>query len=204
MTKQVVIGDHLNSMPSKYIYSLCILLLAVANVWNIKAVRRLDSEKELQPPGVDLSSMSQLRNLALQDGSRPMANAGSNNHTVLVYLFSPIDCPVAVEELEELEKLHREQPAIDIRAIALFENAREALQTRQKFQLDYPVISDPTGRFSGFLKPPATPWKLFFEPVQSQLLLEDGPSVTMEEKVSFHRRASAIEQNWQRSQEKHQ
>lgn len=175
-------------MSSKHIYVMCGLALMAMNVWSLSVVRKLYHQEALQPPGIQTRSLSLLRDFQLKDRSRPLSDLGANGHFVVLYFFTPFDCPTAIEELAELEALRQEQPKIDVRAVAFYASPEEARQTEQNFHLGFTVIADTDGRLKKLMTPPQTPWKVFFDPKSLHVIMEDGPSVANEEKKSFHNR----------------
>jgi peroxiredoxin len=175
-------------MSSKHIYAMCALALIGMNVWSLTVVRKLYHQEALQPPGVQTRSLSALREFQLKDGSRPLSDLGATGHFTVLYFFTPFDCPTAIEELAELEALRREQPKIEVRAVSTYASPEEARQTEKNFHLGFRVIADTDGRMKKLMKPPQTPWKVFYDPKTLHVIMEDGPSVASEEKKSFHNR----------------
>lgn len=175
-------------MTSKHIYIFCALALIGMNVWSLTVVRDLYHQQAMQPPGMTIRSLPLLKKTEFRDGSRPMSDLGFHQHLILLYFFSPFDCPTAIEELEELEALHQEQPAIEIRAVALHASQEEARQTEQNFRLSFKVIADTDARLGQLMKPPQTPWKILFDLATLRVWMEDGPSIASEEKKAFHNR----------------
>ncbi|HEV3038572.1 MAG TPA: hypothetical protein VHA33_12430 [Candidatus Angelobacter sp.] len=175
-------------LSSKHVYAACALALIGMNVWSLSVVKRLYHQESLQPPGIKTQSLQVLREFQLRDGSYPLADLGSTGHSVVLYVFSPFDCPTAIEELAQLETLYQEQPNIEVRAIALYASAEEARQTERSFHLSFKVIADTEGRIKKLMKPPQTPWKVFFDPKTQHIIMEDGPSIAEEEKKAFHNR----------------
>jgi hypothetical protein len=173
---------------SKHIYALCGFTLIALNIWSLHAVRRLTEREDRQPPGIEISALPRLQAARLRNGSHPFANIGHKGRYVLLYVFSPFDCPTAAEELEEIQKLHEEQPDIDIRALLFNVSNDEARETEKRFQLTFPVIADQAADLRMLLAPPQTPWKILFNPSTLEILMEDPPSISVEEKKAFHSR----------------
>jgi hypothetical protein len=176
----------------------CVLILLASNIYSLSMVYSLQREISRQPPGVNLNGVSELRNLTLADRSHPLAALGSDDKLTLLYVFDPIDCPTAVEELTELERLHQEKPALNIKGIAMHESPDEPLQTQRTFHLGFPIIPDTAAKLRSILRPPETPWKIILDP-NGQALLEEGPSILPEGRIAFRHRASALEEGWSRS-----
>jgi peroxiredoxin len=179
-------------MTSKHLYFFCGLALIGMNVWSLTVVRDLYRQQAMQPPGMAIRSLPVLKQTEFRDGSRPMSDLGARQHLVLLYFFSPFDCPTAIEELEELEALHQEQPAIEVRAVALHASPDEARQTERNFHLSFKVIADTDAQMGPLMKPPQTPWKILFDATTLRVWMEDGPSIASEEKKAFHHRVAYL------------
>jgi len=173
---------------AKYLYGLCGLTLVALNIWSLAAVKQLRQRESLRPPGLVLEALPGIRQVQLRDGTRPLEDMGRYGRHVLLFLFSPFDCPAAIEELDEIQRLHEEQPWLDVRAVMFSANNDEAQQTKQHFNLTFPVIADPDGRVSKLLAPPQTPWKVLFNPAASLVFMEEGPGIAPPEKAAFHNR----------------
>ena len=175
------------SMSQKALLAILFAMIGL-NTWSLYTVRALHADEYLRAPEIHSHELSMLGRLKLVDGNRSIDPEKSGTRISLLYIFSPYDCPQSIDELGELESLQREQPSLDIKAIALYESADEVEQTRQKFRLTFPIASDPKATAKELLRPPQTPWKVLMESSNQHVLLQDGPSITTEEKKAFHNR----------------
>jgi hypothetical protein len=165
---------------------MCALALIGMNVWSLTVVRKLYHQEALQPPGVQTRSLSVLREFQLKDGSRPLSDLGASGLPFTVLFFTHL---IAQARLSwQLEALRQEQPKIEVHAVAIYASPEEARQTEKNFHLGFRVIADTDGRMKKLMKPPQTPWKVFYDPKTLHVIMEDGPSVASEEKKSFHNR----------------
>ncbi len=186
-------------MFSKRVYIFCGIILATTNLWALMTLTSLQKQLSKRPPGISLVGLSHIREFKLPDNSQPLADMGRSNRLVLLYVFSPVSCPTAVEELNELQRLHEDEPLIDIRGIAVHESLEEALQTQREFHLGFPIIPDTEGRLVPILQPPQMPWKVLLDPNDLSVVMEDGPAILPEERVAFRHRADLLEQGWKQS-----
>ena len=101
---------------------------------------------------------------------------------------SPFDCSSAIDELDELEQLHREQPALRLVGILTGGTSGEAGTPLRSSALHSPFGPIGMPGFSTLLRPPRTPWKILVNSSTFRILYEDGPSIAPEEKKAFHHR----------------
>jgi hypothetical protein len=173
---------------AKYIYVLCGVTLIGLNIWSLTVVRELRQRERSEPPSVSIQALAGLRGAKLKDGTRPFEGLGQHGPYALLFIVSPFDCPTAIDELDEIQRLGREEPWLDIRVVMSSVSPEEARQTAERFHLTSPVIADTDSRLRNLLSPPQTPWKVLFNTATGQAIMEDGPSIAPEEKTAFHNR----------------
>jgi hypothetical protein len=117
--------------------------------------------------------------------NRTLRLSDSRADYLVVFLFTPSDCAACLPELHDLSRLVREKKNLDAVAVMGFSNPAEALQTKENFDLEIPIVQDANGELIKAIDPPRTPWKLVIRRMDQKLLFESPPTVGEKERWEF-------------------
>jgi hypothetical protein len=187
------LGRRIRGIPAQgIVYTCCFALLLASNGISLRKTRDLRAEVARRPVGISTAALAQLRALRLSHRPAPMDLTESKHPYLLIFFFSPFDCPAAVEELETLEKLRASRPDIAIYGLMFGVNWDEARRTEENFGLHFPVLADETGALRTVFRPPQTPWKALLDGKNLAVLKEDGPGLSSSEKEAFFTRMNEL------------
>jgi hypothetical protein len=121
----------------------------------------------------------------LIDESHTLRLGDSRAEYLVVFLFTPADCAACLPELSGLSRLAQERKDLEVVAVMGFSNPSEALQTKQSFGLEIPIVQDPYGELIEAVAPPRTPWKLVIRRADQRVLFESPPAVEADAQRAF-------------------
>ena len=169
-----------------------VVLIAVlgAATWKLTDLRR---ELNGRPPGVSYRAITDLL-------ETPVPDSTGRTHTLerqpwdylVLFVFSPHDCPTCFDELIDLRDLDEQVPGLAVYGLIGYASADEAGQTRTSYHLGFPVLVDPEGEWIERLNPPDRPWKILFRRHDQRILLEDPRSISAAEREAFVQRVRAV------------
>lgn len=170
----------------------CVLALVGALSLALWKVVDLRGELARRAPGIGYGAVHAVLEAEIDDseGRRMRMADGDWEHLVL-FVFTPYDCPGCLDELADLEALRTSVPSLGVYAILAHGSPDEARQTRDNFGLEFPVIPDPEGSWLGRLAPPETPWKVVVRRDEG-IVFEDPKSTTPSERRAFSERVHFI------------
>lgn len=170
--------------PSSFVYPVCIALLLASNgflLWRQSHAPAGGSER-----GVDSDAVLSLLEEPLPDMQGKIVYlSGVPSRFLVLYVFTPGDCPTCLEELTELNRVAVNGSNFAVYGLMSHASTDEMRQTQQNFSVTFPLLQDATGRALDSIKPPKTPWKIVVNLDRRQVVYEDMPSVTAAEREAF-------------------
>lgn len=168
-----------------------VLLVAAAGLltWKVVVLR---SEIALRSPGADPFAVRELLRSEVVDSEGETHSIDAEEwELLLLFVFTPQDCPICHEELLDVGVLAEQIPGLTAYGILGFGSTEEARQTRENFHLPFPVIPDPEGQWISELGLPEMPWKIVVRKERPGILWEDRRSTTPSERQAFMQRLGA-------------
>lgn len=148
-----------------------------------------------RPPGVVYESLSRLLETPVPDcrGDSHRLVESEARH-LLLFLFSPYDCPICHEELLELQGLQDQIPDLEVYGIMSAGSREDGCQTERNFGLGFPILVDPESTLVDALAPPETPWKVLLrrDASRTYILFEDPKSSIPAEREAFRFRVRLL------------
>lgn len=171
--------------------------VVLATALGLMAWEVLDLRREIggRPPGVGFRALTDLIETPVPDcrgESHRLAETPSSH--LLLFLFTPYDCPICHEELLELQGLHERIPDLDVYGIMASASREDGCQTERNFGLSFPILVDREGALVDALAPPETPWKVLLRRDGSgtYILFEDPKSSIPAEREAFRFRMQLL------------
>ena len=171
---------------------LCIALLAIGNsaaALRIVALRRMASAG---PPQLSPTGVETFLDMVSRGTAAPISWSPAGRYAV-IFVFTPFDCPAALDELETLAELSRERHDIGVYRIMSGASEAEVRLTSRSFHSDFPIVADTSARLGHILEPPQTPWKLVVDYRAGTVVAEEGPSLTDSQRRAFLERLTRLE-----------
>lgn len=182
-----MIGPPLPPSPVRVrlVYGVCLVFIVASLAVIAWRVLRLRSGG-LGARVVSQEAVSALLSQPLPiNENRTLRLSDSRADYLVVFLFTPSDCAACLPELHDLSRLVREKKNLDAVAVMGFSNPAEALQTKENFDLEIPIVQDANGELIKAIDPPRTPWKLVIRRMDQKLLFESPPTVGEKERWEF-------------------
>jgi peroxiredoxin len=178
---------------SSAVYLFCIAVLFVCLAALGWQVRQLRHAPQFHVAGVDPRGVDRLFSTSLESaagGSLTPARLGAKY--VVVFVFTSADCSACLPEMESLARIEATRKDIRVVGILAYGNRDEARQTQESFGFKFPILIDPGGRIVSELRLPKTPWKLVINVPARDVIYQDPPSVTAEEREAFFQRVTRL------------
>jgi hypothetical protein len=145
-------------------------------------------------PGVDARGVDRLLSEPLTSdlGHQTVRLADVDAREAVIFVFTPGDCSVCLEELASLESIKELHPDVATYAVLSHSNEDEAWQLRGAYGFTYPMLLDPDGEILDALHLPKTPWKLLVDLPQRRAIYQEPPNVTEVERQAFLSRLTTL------------
>ena len=167
-----------------------LIVVLGAATWKLTELRR---ELGGRPPGVSYRAVTDLLETPVPDSTgTPHTLESEPWDHLLLFVFSPHDCPTCFDELIDLRELDEQVPGLAVYGVIGYASADEAGQTRASYDLGFPVLVDPEGELIERLNPPDRPWKILFRRHDQRIILEDPRSISASERDAFVQRVRAV------------
>jgi peroxiredoxin len=176
------------------LYTACIAILAVCLAglaWKVTALRSAAGPRGYGSDQAAVGALLQAP-LSTADG-RTVRLADLPQKHLLLFIFSPSDCPACLDELVEVARVATERPNLAVFALMAHASVEEAVQTRASFGFGPQILLDRRASVVRSLSLPRTPWKLVIDRETRQVLFEDPPSMTPVERQAFLERMLRME-----------
>jgi|GEM_PF-2270032 len=168
---------------------VCIFGLSVAALMLAWRVRTLRSDLQAQVPSIGPRALDKVLELPLKGCDGRVLSVGTDaRDSLLLYVFTPYDCPICQQELLDVETLAEEREDVGVYALMGKADTDASCQTERNFGLTFPVLVDPERKLADILAAPDTPWKILMKRDASgrfRIVWEDPKSSTPDERRAF-------------------
>ncbi len=152
-------------------------------------VHELRWELGTQVPSIGPRGIQEVLEEPLEGCDGKLQHVGNDARDfLLLYVFTPYDCPICQQELLDIETLAEERKDVGVYALMAMANRDEICQTAKNFGLTFPVLFDPKGGLASKLRAPDTPWKVLMKRDGNaglRIVFEDPKSSTPDERRAF-------------------
>lgn len=175
------------------ILSGCILLLLVSNgvlLWKHTKVR---NDLRTATAKANAYPIEALMSKPMRTSNGDSITLSSlNSRYVVLFVFTQMDCPPCLSELATLGQIGEARDDTKVYGLMSYANDDEARQTQKNFGFSFPLLQDPEGKILTSLHLPKTPWKIVVSVATKQVVYEDPPSMTKEEREAFINRVTNL------------
>ena len=183
--------DRSQPTPTFYLFCIAVLVACVAVLgWQ---VRKLHDRPGFHIAGVDPRGVDRLFTASLQSADGMSFDlARLKRRYAVVFVFTSADCSACLPELESLARISARRKDIQVVGVLAYGNRDEGRQTQESFGFKFPILIDPQGQVLSAMHLPKTPWKLVVNLPVREVIFQDPPSVTGEEREAFFQRVTRL------------
>jgi peroxiredoxin len=159
----------------------CLILMVSSEIVLLTQYWKLRQWVAADSPGCNPLVVQRVANHTMQasDGTNIVLSRSKSSYLV-IFLFTPNDCPPCLSELGDLEAVQRARPDVSVFALMSYSDANEAQQARINFGVSFPILIDKDGKTLASLDPPHTPWTIVYD-LHNRRIAFEQPQVTSPE-----------------------